>query len=164
MANDCYYQMKLRGAKPNRDAFIRKMNDYDEENHFWRIFQCTASDEGDDYTIIEGDCAWSLETCCRASGYSDGVDLFKVNTEDLNLELDAYSEEPGIGFQEHYIYRNGVCLADECVNMTEYWYVDFPSFEEFKKEHGLPDGLTEDDLIDGEYYRVGGFENWDWRI
>jgi len=163
MPNLCCYDMKLKGTKENMYAFIRKMNNFEEPNHFWRIFSCDIYEAGDGYCCFCGDCAWSLETCCRASGYSNGIDLFAVNTRDFNLELECYSSEPSIGFEEHYIYKNGECITSECADVYEYWYGDFTSFEEFKKEYNLPNELTEDDL-DDEYYRVGGFGDWAWNI
>jgi len=118
MANNCCYSMKIVGTKGNCERFVRKLKSYEEPNHFWRIFEAgvyNCDGDDDNYEMyICGDCAWSLETCCRASGYSHGIDLFEVNTRELELKLEAWSEESGIGFQEHYIYDNGECLADEC--------------------------------------------------
>lgn len=83
---------------------------------------CVYDEEGtdDDYMmLISGVCAWSLESCCRASGYSEGVDLFEVNSKDLNIVMEAHSEELGMGFREHYIYDKGKCLADECYEVYD---------------------------------------------
>lgn len=108
MANNCEYSMKIVGSKWARDKFMKKLMDYDEKNHFFRIFSAYPTDvDGEDATLIYGDCAWSIETCCRAGGYSKGVDLLEVNTRDLKLKLEVFSTEPGCGFQEHYIYDNG---------------------------------------------------------
>lgn len=76
--------------------------------------------------------------------------------------MEAYSSEPGIGFQEHYIYEYGKCLASECVKYEELYYDKdiYKSFEEFKKEFNLPAGLKEDDLDDGSWFAKGGFISW----
>lgn len=119
MANNCEYSIKIKGTRENCYKFLNKMTDYDEPNHFYRMFSAIDSaEEGTDDNFemrIYGDCAWSLESCCRASGYSNGVDLFAVNTKDLDLELEAWSRETGFDFDEHYIYKKGECLESECL-------------------------------------------------
>lgn len=165
MANNCMYEMRIKGTKINCQEWLSRMNDYEKRNHFWRIFSADVADEcgtDNDYTMtICGDCAWSLESCCRASGYSDGVDLFEVNTAELNLTMEAWSSEPGMAFQEHYIYKNGECETDKCIDYNEYWYDEdeYDSFEDFVNEYDLKD-ITEDDLNENDCYCVGGFENY----
>lgn len=167
MPNLCGYSMRIKGKKENVNEFHKRMTDYDLPNHLWRIFDADIYDkyENEDGTItidVCGSCAWSIESCCRASGYSEGVDLFEVNSRELNLEIECWSDECGMCFQEHYIYNNGECLIDECVEWTETYYDedDYESFEEFKKDNGIPDYVTEDDLDDGCYYHTGGFDNY----
>lgn len=165
MPNYCDYEMKIKGTKKNCQEWLSRMNDYEKENHFWRIFDADIVDEDgteNNYEMtICGDCAWSLESCCRASGYSNGVDLFEVNTRELNLIMEAWSTEPGMAFQEHYIYNNGECQSDECIEYNEYWYDEdeYESIEKFAKEFDLGN-ITEDDLDENDYYHTGGFENY----
>ena len=122
MPNYCNYTMKIKGMKEKCDRWLDKLRDYDEDNHFWRIFESEVYDEGgtenDYYMCISGYCAWSLESCCR-SGYTE-EDLFEKNTRQFGLVMEAWSEEPGIGFQEHYIYNKGDCIKDECVDAA-FW-------------------------------------------
>ena len=166
MANNCYFEMKIKGTKANCEAWYKKMTSCDELNHFYRIFSADIYNEGgtdkEYYMCIAGDCAWSLETCCRASGYSEGTDLFAVNTQGLNLVMEAYSSEPGCAFQEHYIYNRGNCLKDACVDYYEVHYNadDYYDFEAFKREYDIPDEVTEDDLDEGGNYCEGGFKDW----
>ena len=167
MPNLCSYSMRIKGSKENVYEFHKRMRDYDMPNHLWRMFETDIYDEFDngDGTItidVAGNCAWSIESCCRESGYSGGVDLFEVNSRELNLEIESWSDESGMCFQEHYHYKNGECLIDDCVDWTEYYYDEdgYESFEDFKKENGLPDDLTEDDLDDCCCYYEGGFDNY----
>lgn len=164
MPNYCDYQMKIVGAKEDCQAFVRRLESYTEPNHFWRIFQADVYDEEsleDRVAIyVEGYCAWSLETCCRASGYSNGTDLFEVNTRELRLKMEAFSREPGLQFEEHYIYDHGNCLADDCENITVYWWDrdEFPKYEDYLAEHeGTPSEREFDDNNDEIF--VGGFED-----
>ena len=162
MPNYCDYSMKIVGSKESCEEFVARLTDYDKPKHFWRIFEAYTDDGGDDrngnHTVyISGYCAWSLESCCRASGYSDGVDLFAVNTEELSLDLEAYSREPGIEFEEHYIYSKGTCLQDECREIDVFWWNEdeYPAYEDFKAEY--PDAPPESDFDEGGEAYLGGF-------
>lgn len=165
MSNYCYYEMKLRGKRSDCEKWVRRMRSYDEPHHFYRIFSADVFEEGGDdadyHMKISGDCAWSLESCCRASGYSNGIDLFAINSAELNIKMEAYSQECGLCFQEHYVYDKGICATSECVDWESLYYDrdEYTSFDEFKNEYDIPEYVTEDDLNDG-YYERGGFVWW----
>lgn len=150
MPNYCLYRMKIKGTKENCYKWFEKMKTYEVPNHFYRMFDPIAVNEEtgteNEYTMeFEGYCAWSLESCCRASGYSEGIDLFEVNTKDLNLTMEAYSQELGLGFEEHYMYDKGNCVIDEETTLTHlYWDKEkYPNFEDFKANNNVPDDLNE---------------------
>lgn len=171
MANHCYYEMHICGRKDDCFKWLKLMEDYNMCHHFYRIFSAEVFyEEGDDkeYTLqISGDCAWSLESCCRASGYA-GEDLFERHTANLHLKMEAYSEESGIGFMEHYYYDNGRCVEDECADFTE-WLWDkqsYPTYKEFVESLDLDDPSVippEDEFDYDGVCRVGGFE-WDFAL
>lgn len=173
MANNCYFEMLIKGTKESCEEWVKRMCSHNEPNHFYRIFTCEVYeseyiDEAKNEYMMEicGDCAWSLESCCRASGYSNGIDLFAVNTKELNLRMEVFSEETGMCFQEHYIYDRGICKADECVDYHEYWYTEseYGSFEEYKKIYKIPDEITEEDFDENGICKVGGFDEWEYSI
>lgn len=161
MANYCDFVMKIVGKEEDCNKFVEKLRNYEEPNHFWRIFEATVYDrenDGDKTSLyVDGYCAWSLESCCRASGYSNGVDLLEVNTADLRLKLEAYSRELGIGFEEHYIYDKGDCIEDQCIDAEGYFWdrLEFQKYEDFKAEY--PDAPPESAYEDEEEVVVGGF-------
>lgn len=169
MPNYCYYEMQIAGKKEDCDKWLARMRSYDEPNHFFRIFSNEVFDEFDakglHYMSISGDCAWSLDSCCRAGAYSD-IDLFAANTEELHLKMEAFSSEPGVCFQEHYLYKYGECIVDECVDYMEFWWDrdKFPDFNEYKKEYDLPDSVTESDYDEEGCRREGGFPVWKFSI
>lgn len=167
MANHCDYVMKIVGKRTNCRTFMTKLKSYDVPNHFYRIFDADIYAEeveadGDTVSfIITGYCAWSLETCCRASGYSEGIDLFEVNTRDLDLKLEAYSRETGWELEEHYVYDKGKCITSELKDVIEYFWdeQEFPTYEAFKAEY--PDAPPEEDFDpDGRTALVGGFDQY----
>ena len=161
MPNYCEYSMKIVGSRENCKKFLDRMNDYDEPYHFWRIFEATPYEGNEKDGVLEmyisGYCAWSLESCCRASGYSGGTDLFAVNTKELNLEMEAYSHEPGMEFEEHYLYSKGECLADECVDIDCYWWdeSEYPTYAEFKADN--PGAPPEYEFDENSEAYTGGF-------
>ena len=161
MANNCSYQMKVKGAKNELDTFYKRMTDYNEPEHLWRIFSASIYDEAEGEIYVEGDCAWSIESCCR-SGYTEH-DLLESNSRQLNLEIEVWSEEPGIGFQEHYVYKKGECIKDESVDYYEYNWdkTEYPTFEEYNND--IFDGncpVDESDFDEDGYATDGGFEGF----
>lgn len=165
MANYCDYNMRVRGTKENVYKFHKRMRDYDSPNHLFRMFAADIYDEYDNEdgttTIdIGGYCAWSIESCCRASGYSNGVDLFEVNTRELELKLECWSSEEGMCFQEHYLYDNGECQINDSVDWYVYCFDESEqTFEEFLKSNNIKN-KTKEDLQDDLLY-VGGFKDYD---
>lgn len=141
------------------------MNIDGPQRHFSRIFNINfagykneaiydCSEDTDDVEIdLVGDCAWSVYSCmCKGNHtyYNSLKEEYKekclaTNLEEetrlLYLKVEIYSEEPGVGFQEHMIYDNGKCLVNDCVD----YYEDY-------------------DEESDEYTPVGGFEEWTFSI
>lgn len=174
MANNCVYDMKIVGSKESCEEWVRRMKNYDVANHFYRISSCevyAVVEEGPGVgtvsMYISGDCVWSLYSCC-VSDYTEGKDLFAVNTSELHIKMEAWSNESGIGFQEHYIYDNGLCIVDEEIDWTEWcWNKDeYPTYEQYVEYNNQ--APPEDKFVfDGDIYYAeeGGFDNYgDWSI
>lgn len=145
MPNYCNYEMKIKGSK---DAIKRVLEclkaDYDynkgkpDHKHFFRVFDVyddnEMKDNGDGtFTqFVFGDCAWSVHSC-MCSGehtyYNDGKESFGENFMGTDLleqskdcEIEVFSEEEGMEFSEHYIFKNGECLVDDCVDCKQAGY------------------------------------------
>lgn len=166
MPNFCCYSMRIKGNRNSVYEFHKRMTDYNKPKHLWRIFEANIFEKYDnkDGTVtidVCGDCAWSIETCCRASGYSNGIDLLRENSKELGLKIEIWSDECGCEFQEHYLYDNGRCLIDECVKWIEIYYdeEEYKSFNLFKKHNNIPKHITKNDLEDG-FYHSGGFDDY----
>lgn len=163
MPNLCDFSMKIRGTEENCRKWLELMKSYEGKTHFYRMESVyTSVEEGtkEDYVmVLHGFCAWSLETCCRASGYSGGVDLFADNTEKLSLFMEAWSEETGIGFQEHYLYKCGECIVDEFEDYSEFWWdrETYPTYDDLLAE--FPEAPEEDAFVE-DHAGVGGIEGY----
>ena len=157
MANACYYEMLIKGRREDCEKWIERTRDE---------ICYEGGDDNEWFMKIEGYCDWSLEICYRNPKYSDGKDFFTANTEELNLIIEAWSEEPLMGFQEHYIYDHGKCILDECFNWIEAYFnkYEYPTFSDFKSAYGIPEHITEDDLDENGCYIVGAVSDYTFQI
>lgn len=168
MANLCDFFMKIRGTEADCRKWLEQMKDHQSEKHFYRMDDIYVSEaegtEKEYHMVLHGLCAWSLETCCRVSGYAKGTDLFAVHTAELNILMEAWGEETGMGFQEHYIYKKGECILEECKDYEEFFWdrKEYPTYAELKKE--IPDAPDESAFVE-DVAGVGGIENYgEWSI
>lgn len=171
MANNCFYDMKIVGdTKEAVDEFVGMLTYENQDRYFARIFDADVYERTEingKYTAkVSGDCAWSVHSCmCDGmftyydKGRDDKLTCLSVETERLGLTVEIYSEEPGVGFAEHYIYQNGDCLLEDEVDLAEYWWDDGSSLEEFLDEYGLNDLNDEqlNQLKEEGYIVIGGY-------
>ena len=176
MSNDCLFTMYVAGRKADVEAVHNRL-DYESDSavSFARIKDVepmyepwAASDDGEVVLMaFYGCCAWSVETCMRDGderyhSYPQNPEVtttLELTARELDVDLEVYSSELGMGFAEHYRYEggSGECLADETVDYHESWFDDQTDFEENREAYGVPEGITFDDLDDG-VYRTGGFD------
>lgn len=144
MPNYCDYDMRVVGKKENVDEFINVIKadyDYGKEipatsKHLFRVFgvdvlddYCYTKEDGRYSCDINGYCAWSVYVCMLEgiqTYYNDlkerypdkfmGTSLLKLSKE-LNLDIEVFSDEPGVGFREHYLIKNGEFLIDDCIDL-----------------------------------------------
>ena len=110
--------------------------------------------EGERKTVrFYGDCKWSISGSINSSSYGNALDK---TTKGLIVEM--WSQEPGVGFEEHVVYVNGTCLCDDCVDYKEYDRNAYDSLEELNEEYGT--NFKEEDFVDG-FASVGGFEDFE---
>lgn len=158
MANCCYFTMKIAGKPEQVSQFVHSLN-----HGFGRIYSFEADPifaekdprPGSPLVAVvgQGDCAWSISTA---------MPKLQEESARLGLCIEAFSSEPGIGFQEHYLYDKGILLEDECVDYCEYWV---SGYGEEEIQTLLEDfEMTREELFsklneDGDYC-IGGFENF----
>lgn len=49
--------------------------------------------------------------------------------EQLQLDMEVYSEEPGCGFQEHYVFVDGQLVTEETTDYTEEYNGEIDEWE-----------------------------------
>lgn len=174
MPNICFGYITAIGRKDCLEEFANILcADYNYNNmtfshkpHMFRIFDVYP---GDEYDQIEGlryqadfmiECAWSLSSCMfnshTLSYYQTLKDTYKENffgttitevAKKLNLQVEMYSEEGGMGFSEHYIIDNyGNILEDECYDYFKEYIGDYDSFDDYVREYDNEPRITEEEF------------------
>lgn len=179
MANICCFNLKAVGTKKNLEKFYKEIHaDYDSTNNVcvyegevvtcmgYRISFTRYFDECYKEGTIEtfGDCAWSISSCIRENRGELYGNLHDW-TKRLKIKIEVYSEEPGMGFAEHYLYDSGHCIICDVVDFEEFYIGEFDSKEQAEEE--LEVGFTDEEWesSDGDYIRRGGFgEDYEWSI
>ena len=157
MANNCLFDAKITGKKTN----VQELLDLMCKHEIGRIFSCeyddydleVANDDDIISVMAYGDCAWSV-LCAMLSEYVNPS--LETETKRLNLVIEIYSTESGMGFQEHYLIDRGNKLIDECKDdYEEYWPQDYDSTEEFNEDNDT--NFTEDMIDENGDIIIGGF-------
>lgn len=190
MANDCFYSMKVQGKPENVEDFLQMIQvnyAYDDngncynpsdnnkpvERHLWRVFEAYLNDDCTEDGIrtitVDGNCAWSVYCCMCEGEYTyqtqnqglKGTTLQK-ESERLQLTIEVFSEECGMCFMEHYVFVNGECKVDDCVDWYEYCTSDYDTVEEMNED--CDTDFTQEQFEAEDYISVGGLEwefgNW----
>ena len=193
MPNYATYEARILGDKENvmKVVEIFQRENYEDGEHMFRIFEANLfGDElqeserakGKHVAIITGYCAWSLATCMfrdQSSYYShpdaspNAIDITEISKK-YNVEVEMYSEEEGIGFEEYYYIKNGKILKEGIAEDLEVIIPDsYDNYKEFIEEYGYQSSFPivgEDNLVtkemfdrakeDGEDIRLGGYDEW----
>lgn len=151
MANTCFVEGKVWAKSKNRiRSFLTwlgryKMLSVEETEEIQELENGLFSQE------FIGDCKWSIESSINNPGDKKG-DL-TTKTDGIIVEL--WSQEPGCGFEEHYIVEDGGITTNDCVDWTEV------HFDDFEDEADIAEcGYTKEDFDDEGYCHKGGFEDW----
>lgn len=193
MPNYATYEARILGDEENvmKVVEIFQRENYQDGEHMFRIFEADLFDDalqeservkGKHVAIITGYCAWSLATCMfrdQSSYYShpdassNAIDITEISKK-YDVEVEMYSEEEGIGFEEYYYIKNGKILKEGIAEDLEVIIPDsYDNYEEFIEEYGYQSSFRlvgEDSLVtkemfdrakeDGEDIRLGGYDEW----
>lgn len=178
MANDCYFEMKIVGSIENVKKFEKILcaPDY-STTHLFRIFDVSIDHEneicGKRSVSYSGTCAWSCSGCMLNEEYSyyrqnsedknpdPNATTIQIESERLNLGIELYSEEEGVGFQEHIFFLNGKEIKNECVDYHNYYIDDNDDLFYYNQEHPEePLTMAQVEAMDEPEIKEGGFEEW----
>lgn len=163
MANCCGYDMMILG--PDHETALNFANKLLE---LGRVYNAYVEDDWDACRNVKvfGSCAWSLEASFNISRQNwDGkptASKFMDEVEKLDITLEAYAEELGMEFMEHYLIRDGKLIcSEECA----YYQLDMidevftqEELESIAHEWRFPDVGAMLDLEDDGIIHLGGYE------
>jgi hypothetical protein len=147
MANCCEYEMMIVGkTKESIERLVKIMKYEDPEFFIYRVFNvevCEEPNQGyqSDLWVMKifGDVAWSAESWINSPSNKENKfnGAYFTNLPHLCKELDIgveiYTKEEGVGFQEHYVINNsGELVSSEC----EDWYCEYDEYGDFLSEEG----------------------------
>jgi hypothetical protein len=136
---------------------------------FGRIYEAYAYRKGKDkkteeyYAGVDGDCAWSFQSAILDNG------LLQKIIKKYKITAEVYTEEPGVGFMEHYVWEEGELVVDECRDFTTFNIYDIEDEEDLDfyidndimKGHGITKENYQEFADEDGYIRIGGFQyNW----
>lgn len=151
MANTCYVEGKVWAKS---EAKIRSFLTWLRE---YKMLSVAATE---DIQKLEnglysqefiGDCKWSIESSINSP--SDKKGDLTTKTDGIIVEL--WSQEPGCGFEEHYIVENGSITTNDAADWT------VVCIDDFEDEAEMADrGFTKEDFDGQDWCQKGGFEDW----
>lgn len=127
------------------------------DKHFFRVDSVheekTVEVKGDGKIAkyLHGVCAWSVYSCMMPGTYTYYFDAISgvhgelalehatnllLASEELGLDIEVYSKEPGVGFAEHYLIKQGELEIDDETEYRCQWDEDPVSGEEEIVEFG----------------------------
>ena len=164
MANNCDFDLKITGGKAEIEELVAmlshkgdyKGNGLGEIDVFYPGELTETSVPGVFELIGGGDCPWSVLCALRAEYHEVSLES---ESKRLGLVIEAYSSEPGAGFQEHILIDKGSVIVDECVDYKEYCIDSCDSVEQYNEKYGT--NFTKDMVDDNGNICIGGFgENY----
>lgn len=127
--------------------------------HLFRVFEANLirdqcyyippDENGDIIRTVSGYCAWSVYSCMFEGGctyYNDFMRDFGIRyigffgttipklSRLLNLDIEIFSEETGVCFQEHYRVTNGNIIINDEVHITV-------NYDEETQEYNIQGGF-----------------------
>lgn len=143
MANTCWFEMLVKGNNTGIERFLKAMKHSDNECWMGRgAFVDDAECEGG-VARISGSCKWSIESALiryakefeeeRKKGVISStisevkrfVTLYDA-CDELHLNMEVISFEPGCGFSEHFKYENGEITEEKnSLGYDDEWVAEF---------------------------------------
>ncbi len=163
MANNCGYDMMITG--PDHETALKLAN---ELKDLGRVFDVYLTDDwGTCRSVrVQGDCAWSLDSSLNISrGHWHGKPIpspFMDLVEKHGITLEAYAEELGCEFMEHYLIRDGKLIcSEECpYGQLDLWDEGLTQeeLEDLAHEWNFPNVEAMLEYEDDGYVYLGGYD------
>lgn len=161
MANNCLFDMRITGKEAAIKELIAMLSWQGEfkEKGLGRVFSFDAEEleetavPGIFVVTGYGDCAWSVLTAM--CDYQERSRSLESESRRLELVVEVFSSEPGVGFQEHFLIDKGNVIESECVDYEEHWIESCGSLEKYNQENDT--NFTPDMINENGDVCIGGF-------
>lgn len=187
MANLCGFELHVRANVANEDSLLEmKKRFWFDENGFSKSFgqndigtdlenrfSVTAA-HLDEYKLINGYYVMQIWGECKWAVNGPLLDELNEFMQTHQLDAELYSEEDGVGFEEHYKWEKGILVIDKCCDLVEFHIDDIMDDEDgelnylFNKDACVKAACTKDNYQsfadDDGYIRLGGFGDWDFEF
>lgn len=199
MANSCDFEMKVKGKSESVETLIKLLKDHEldesEERYFGGWLENIMYEMEDDpinqssIAFVTGGCKWSVilsllgvkdsyyDEDKKDYGDKSKVTCLENESKRLNLDIEIYSSEYGVGFEEHFLIKEGELLINDCVNawqLDEMYFENEDLSEEFKEivERFYKKKISNNEweelhkwlLENPRNYRLGGYDEWKFEI
>lgn len=116
--------MRVCGQKENVEQFVKIIKNGDTRR-LSRVFDAYVDESlklpnGWVRASVSGTCAWSVYSCMwegEHTYFDQSKDPTRtsliIESREKELDIEVYSEESGLGFEEHYRVKNGEILENE---------------------------------------------------
>lgn len=158
MANNCLFDIKITGEFFD----VKELCEMISEHQLGRVFSFDLTTDIERtsveniYSVLGcGDCAWSV-LCAMRKDYC--FPSLESESERLNLVIELFSAEPGIGFQEHVLIKKGLVEIDEVEDYAECWLDDYKNVNDINRECGTR--FTDEDVNENGVISEGGIDNY----
>lgn len=151
----------------NRDfTWCADPKNFTHTPHFFRVFDAYLFGDAIYHSAvykcvsISVECAWSIYSCMFPGPHTYYTQFenehfnqhfgsnILIESKRLQLEIECWSYEPGIGFQEHYKICSGIITKEEEFSFNALWLEDYSNYEEFKNDCNEPPTIDEKEFND----------------
>lgn len=150
MANWCYVGLVAVGSKVDVDKFLEIVDntDYTKKHMYFNVDiiseEAYIDEKNDKYMcLIYGEVRSSVAGTLRGGNIENTSKVVYLEdiARDYSLQIEYFSEEPNMGFQEHGIIDNkGNVVKDERIPYYDFYIDEIDTFEQFL------DVFTEEEL------------------
>lgn len=144
----CIFSMKVKGKKENVDRFKKILNGENTNLKMRGILNVNIEDSEVDFfsseeiISVSGSLRWDVYTCMfdgenqlikEDSLMEQSTTNILKESENLELEIEIYSMEFTVGFEEHFHIKNGEILVEDISKI----YIENANFDDFETSGGF---------------------------
>lgn len=143
--------MKIIGSK---NDVLNFFNSIEDKKLKCRVYEIDIYEENFSERYIEafGECAWSV--------YSAMIEYPEFMAATKNLTIEIYGSEPGCGFQEHYIIKDGKITEEKTEDYIEIYEDNESELKDLIQDLNCSVDQLKKQMDEHGCISVGGIDNF----